>query len=49
MLLPGSGLINASCIAYRNTKGVPIPGVSAGSRNDVAIDASNAIVSWPSG
>src|SRR5215467_1643922 len=44
MSLPGSGLISASW----NTNGVPSPAVSAGSRNVGAIDASNAIVSWPS-
>src|SRR5262245_34537916 len=49
MSLPGSGLISASCIAYRKTNGVPIPGVSAGSRNAGAIDASKATVSCPSG
>src|SRR5262245_42252565 len=49
MSLPGSGLISASCIAYRKTNGVPMPGVSAGSRNAGAIDASKATVSWPSG
>src|SRR5262249_51836993 len=48
MSLPGSGLISASCSAYRNTNGVAIPGVSAGSRNEVAIEASKAMVSWPS-
>jgi hypothetical protein len=31
-------------MAYRKTKGVPMPGVSAGSRKDVAIDASKAMV-----
>ena len=45
MLLPGSGLASASCSAYRNTNGVPIPGVSAGSMNVGASEASNAIVS----
>src|SRR5438093_10507331 len=30
MSLPGSGLISASCSAYRNTNGTPMPGVSAG-------------------
>src|SRR4030095_16479697 len=49
MSLPGSGLISASCIAYRKTNGVPMPGVSAGSRNTGAIDASKATVSCPSG
>src|SRR5262245_3023174 len=49
MSLPGSGLISASCIAYRKTNGVPMPGVSAGSRNAGAMDASKATVSWPSG
>ena len=45
MLLPGSGLMSASCSAYRNVNGVPMPGVSAGSRNVGAIVVSNAIVS----
>ena len=45
MSLPGSGLASASCIAYRNTNGVPMPGVSAGSRKVGASDASNATVS----
>ncbi len=49
MSLPGSGLASASCIAYRKTNGVPMPGVSAGSRKVGAIDASNATVSCPSG
>src|SRR5438094_5719845 len=49
MSSPGIGLISASCSAYRKTKGVPIPGVSAGSRNVGAIDASKATVNWPSG
>ena len=44
MSLPGRGLISASCRAYRNTNGVPIPGVSAGSRNEEAIEASKAMV-----
>src|SRR5258707_69353 len=49
MSLPGSGLIRASCSAYRNTNGVPMPGVSPGSRKVGAIEASKAIVNWPSG
>ncbi len=49
MSLPGNGLMSASCSAYRNTNGVPSPGVSAGSRNEVAIEASKAMVIWPSG
>jgi len=36
-------------MAKRNTNGVPIPGVSAGSRKVGAMEASNAMVSWPSG
>jgi hypothetical protein len=36
-------------MAYANTNGVAMPGVSAGSKNAGAIDTSNAIVSCPSG
>jgi hypothetical protein len=49
MSLPGKGLISASCSAYRKANGVAIPAVSAGSRNEGAIEASKAMVSWPSG
>src|SRR5262245_6332904 len=49
MSLPGNGLSSASCSAYRNTNGVAIPEVSAGSRNEDAIETSNAMVSCPSG
>src|SRR5262245_9166915 len=49
MLLPGSGLISASCRAYRKTNGVLRPEVSAGSRNVGAMEASKAMVSSPSG
>src|SRR3989442_4334546 len=49
MLLPGSGLISASCRAQRKTNGVLSPEVSAGSRNVGAIEASKAMVSSPSG
>src|SRR5216683_7119640 len=49
MSLPGSGLIRASCRAYRKTNGTPIPGVSAGSRKVRAIETSKAMVSCPSG
>src|SRR5712691_6165176 len=49
MSLPGSGLMSASCMAYRNTNGVPMPGVSAGSRKVGAIEASKAMVNCPSG
>src|SRR5262249_3064676 len=49
MSLPGSGLISASCIAYRKTNGVPMPGVSAGSRNAGANTAWKATVGCPSG
>src|SRR3989442_5433415 len=49
MLLPGSGLISASCRAQRKTNGVLSPEVSAGSRNVGAMEASKAMVSSPSG
>src|SRR5205823_5950311 len=42
MSLPGRGLISASWSAYRNTNGVPSPEVSAGSRNEEAIDETDA-------
>src|SRR2546427_3762803 len=49
MSLPGRGFISASWSAYRKTKGVPSPEVSAGSRNEEAIEASKAMVNCPSG
>src|SRR6266404_5331502 len=50
MSLPGSGLIRASCRAYRNTNGVPIPGASPvdvpnASRNRSATDAVSLLMS----